>query len=46
MDYPGPRIDGEKWSWRTLGPWIGPPAEISIMMILMVAGCVLIQGLN
>lgn len=46
MDYPGHRVEGEKWRWRTLGPWIGPPGEITIMLSLMVAGYVLIQGLN
>jgi hypothetical protein len=46
MNDPAHRIVAEKWSWRTLSPWIVPPLVVPIMLALLVAGYVIFQAAN
>ena len=46
MEYSEHGNVADKWNWRTTALWIGPPTEISIMLILLVAGYVIYRGLS
>ena len=46
MDYPGHRVTADKWSWRVLAHWIGPPKELFIMLTLLIAVYGGVQGFN
>ena len=46
MEYSEHGNVADKWNWRTIALWIGPPTEISIMLILLVAGYVIYRGLS
>ncbi len=46
MNDPANRIVAEKWTWRTLAPWIVPPLIVPIVLVLLAAGYVLYQGAN
>jgi hypothetical protein len=44
MNDSAPRIVAEKWSWRTLAPWIVLPLVVPIVLVLLAAGYVLYQS--
>lgn len=46
MSEPTPKLVAERWTWRTVTPWIVPPLVIPIVLVLLAAGYVIYQGSN